>query len=540
MNLKSLKKNPSLRDSLTTPQNMPEMPTARSEFNSLKFTVDKKESFLSNPLIKNKKKKWKKLTLSILLVFMIIATAIFGYFGYYYYQNLNTLKATGVENVGIFDPINQAIGAVTNKKAESLSKLDRTDDRTNFLLLGVDARRGFSSYRTDSIIVASYSHKTKDVVEFSIPRDTQATYNKSSVTKINAIFQFTYNDAKSKGSNDEDAVKKGFTALTNAVNEVTGLKVHYGVMVNFTALKDIVDALGGITVNVDKDLYDAAFPNDSDTGHVVVNIKAGTQNMNGTKALQYARSRHSTNDYDRARRQQIVVNAIKEKFVKSNFFTDLNALNKVIEAISKNVRFYNVNTEVIGDVIASREILSSITTASVVLDPNIGATTNQVLRGGEPISGAGFLVYPVSGKYDDLKEIVQTYLKYPGLLTEDALVRVAYTNTTRLKDFNAIVKEIRDEQKQPFVYYNGVIKIAEVKPPTTSTPTSSPTASTEKKVTIYSKVDSSNITSKPKTLAYYQEILTKLGFTIEFKNDNDLPKELTNIYKDAHILIVVH
>lgn len=538
MNLKNIKNNGDKKPPLFSLKDQRNV--SKSETNtSFQFTVDEKHSSnIKDPL--KPKKKMGKVAKSLLFLFLILLVSGFGYLGYYYNQNLNTLKDTGVEGVGILDPFKYAFDAAAAKNDEPLSKLQKDEDRTNFLLLGVDARSGFSSFRTDSIIIASYNHTTKDVVEFSLPRDTQATYSKNIVSKINAIFQFTFNDAKNRDKlSDEEAIKKGFSALSTAINEVTGLKIHYGVMVNFTALKDIVDALGGITVNVDKDLYDNTFPNESDTGTVIVNIKAGVQNMNGTKALQYARSRHSTSDYDRARRQQIVVNAIREKFTKSNFFTDVNAINKIIEAVSKNVRFYNVTSDVISEVIRSREVLNSITTASVVLDPNIGATTGQVLRGGEPVAGAGFLVYPVSGKYDDLKEIVQIYLKNPGLLSEDASVRVVYTNSNKSKDFNAIVKEIRDEQKQPFVYFTNPIKVSTTttgtsSPTKTASPTNSPTpTSTEKKVVIYTREE------KPKTLAYYQEVLKNIGFTTEVKPKEDLPKELEKIYEDSNILIVV-
>ncbi len=534
MNLKDLAKNkskfPSSSIGALPTKTIKEQPNSglrdKSDL-SMSFIVDGKgRSVWKN--INSPKKKMGVIARFFLSLFLLILTIGGGIFGYYYYQNYSTLKNTGVENVSLLDPLKYAISAAAPQKIEPLSQLEKTESRTNFLLLGVDARRGFSSYRTDTIILASYSHVTKEVIEISIPRDTKANYLTNSYGKINGVFQLTFNDAKNrKKQTEEEAVKTAYNALANSVYEVTGIKPHYGIMVNFTALKDIVDALGGITVNVDKALYDNLYPNDSDTGTIKINFKVGEQQMNGSKALQYARSRQTTSDYDRARRQQQVVNAIKDKFVKSNMFSDVNAINKTLEAITKNVRFFNVTGETINEVIKGREVLSSLSVANMVVDPNLGSFTGQLLRGGDKQDGAGFVLEPISGKYDDVQTLISLYLDNTYLLTEDASIRTLYTNKIRSKEFNNFNKAVLDK-KLPFVGINSIINLSV---PKGTTPSPTPTDLLSKKVNVYMRED------KSKTLNFFINLLKEQGFEVIVKNELDLPKELEKHFKESNILI---
>jgi len=91
-----------------------------------------------------------------------------------------------------------------------------------------------------------------------------------------------------------------------------GVPVHYYALVNFKGLEQIIDALDGIDIDVEKPIHDEAFPDDY-CGTMVVDIPAGRQHMDGATALQYARSRHGSTDFDRARRQQKVLFAIRER-----------------------------------------------------------------------------------------------------------------------------------------------------------------------------------------------------------------------------------
>jgi LCP family protein required for cell wall assembly len=139
---------------------------------------------------------------------------------------------------------------------------------------------------------------------------------------INAIYKATidnysylYPDAHKHGSTS------GIEATKSAVQWVTGLKIDAYVLINMRSFAGLVDALGGIDVNVKKALpiggqIDCVPANNihlSDCPGVTEWIEVGKQHMNGRTALWYARSRHNTNDYDRMKRQREVENIILKK-----------------------------------------------------------------------------------------------------------------------------------------------------------------------------------------------------------------------------------
>jgi LCP family protein required for cell wall assembly len=100
----------------------------------------------------------------------------------------------------------------------------------------------------------------------------------------------------------------GFRALTGAIQELVGVPLDGAVVVNLNGFIDLVDAVGGLWVDVPTTLYDEHYP--SGAGSITVYIPAGCQKLSGTKALEYARSRHSSDDYSRMRRQQTVLKAL--------------------------------------------------------------------------------------------------------------------------------------------------------------------------------------------------------------------------------------
>jgi LCP family protein required for cell wall assembly len=172
-----------------------------------------------------------------------------------------------------------------------------TNNRVSFLLIGTDKRPGASSYNADSIIVASFDTKTKLVSLLSIPRDTRVTLSGSkNYCKINALPSL-----------------KGIPELEKQVTSLTGIKLNGYVLTNFEGFKDIIDTLGGITIDVEKNMYYET--GDQEDGYI--NLKAGVQKLNGTKALQYARFRHdATADIGRTARQQKVLTAVAKKMLE--------------------------------------------------------------------------------------------------------------------------------------------------------------------------------------------------------------------------------
>jgi LCP family protein required for cell wall assembly len=169
--------------------------------------------------------------------------------------------------------------------------------RVSVLLIGTDKRPGAASYNADSIIVASFDPQTNIVSMLSIPRDTRVTLPGSkSYSKINAV-----------------PMLKGIPELEKQVTDLTGIKLDGYVLTNFAGFKDIIDTLGGITIDVEKDMqYETG---DKEDGYI--DLKAGVQVLDGSKALQYARFRHdATADIGRTARQQKMLTAVGKKMME--------------------------------------------------------------------------------------------------------------------------------------------------------------------------------------------------------------------------------
>jgi polyisoprenyl-teichoic acid--peptidoglycan teichoic acid transferase len=180
--------------------------------------------------------------------------------------------------------------------------------RINLLLLGIDRRNGTGwAYRTDTIIVATADPQTRAAGMLSIPRDLQLAIPGYGEDRINTANVYGYRQNKADG---------GPALLRATVEANFGIPIDGYLMVDFQTFEKIVDALGGIDVNVPKPLHDTRYP-DPKPGDPyafkTIHFDPGWQHMDGKRALEYARSRMSTTDFDRARRQQLILLAIRKQ-----------------------------------------------------------------------------------------------------------------------------------------------------------------------------------------------------------------------------------
>jgi LCP family protein required for cell wall assembly len=181
-------------------------------------------------------------------------------------------------------------------------------DRINLLLVGIDRRSGDGwTFRTDTILVLSVDPDTGAASLMSIPRDLQLAIPGHGQDRINTANVYGYLRDKNDG---------GPALLQATVESNFGIPIDGYLMVDFQTFVTMVDTLGGIEVEVPKTLHDTRYP-DPRPGdpHAfrTIHFDAGPQHMSGKQALAYARSRMSTSDFDRAKRQQIVLLAIRER-----------------------------------------------------------------------------------------------------------------------------------------------------------------------------------------------------------------------------------
>jgi LCP family protein required for cell wall assembly len=223
------------------------------------------------------------------------------------------------------------------------------DGRYNIMLLGADAGADRFGIRPDSISVISIDAATGQTVNIGIPRNMQNVgfssgspmndiypngWNCGIDCLINAIYKDVednhadaYPDAQNKGSTP------GTEATRDAVEFVTGLEIQSYVLVDMASFTKLIDALGGIDINVKERLPIGG--QKDDMSDVKGWIEAGQQHMDGYTALWYARSRHSTSDYDRMRRQHEVEQAVLSQIEPG---TVLTRFQQIASAGQKLVR----------------------------------------------------------------------------------------------------------------------------------------------------------------------------------------------------------
>ena len=207
----------------------------------------------------------------------------------------------------------------------------KDENRVNFLLLGMrgegDANGGLL---TDAMMIASFQKSTGKIALISIPRDLylqmpgEVTYE-----KINTVYAI----GNQKYENGLDYAKK-------TVAYVSGLYIDHVIEINFDAFKDIIEILGGVNIYLDKPFIedkqwgcDAMGKNCQSFG-----LPAGEQMLNGETALVYVRSRFSSSDFDRVKRQQQVLIAIKDKILSLGILSDPLKISGIIDVLSKNVK----------------------------------------------------------------------------------------------------------------------------------------------------------------------------------------------------------
>ena len=260
------------------------------------------------------KKIFKRTALA--LVVLILATA--GFLGYKFYNTQKQVLSGGGHAPAVCDgdvPVNQL-----NKEG---------DGRVNILLLGI----GSEGLLTDTIMIASVDTVTDKVDLLSVPRDLWVNIPGNGQEKINAAYEFGWKASTAKSNFDKK--RDGMELVDKVLEDVTGVPIHYHAVFDFTAFKQIVDALGGVTVNVPETLYDPTIAWENHYNPIIAT--KGIQQFDGAKALLYAKSRQTSSDFARAERQRLLLVAIKDKALSVGTFSNPVKIIQLMNSLGRNV-----------------------------------------------------------------------------------------------------------------------------------------------------------------------------------------------------------
>lgn len=241
---------------------------------------------------------FKKVILTMgIIILLLIAAA-----GGYVYDLYHSVQSTANK---IYQPVKQTGG----KAADPMKK--QPAKAINLLLMGVDQRPGDSG-RSDTLIDMTLNPKTKTMQMISIPRDTRTIIiGKGTVDKINAAY-----------------ADGGPGMAMNTVEHFINVPINYYIRINMQGLSQLVDAVGGVTVNNDLDWVDKS------TGF---HYHPGAVTMNGKQALAFVRMRHQDprGDFGRNLRQREVIMAVVNKMANVSSVSHYSA---VLQAVQDNIR----------------------------------------------------------------------------------------------------------------------------------------------------------------------------------------------------------
>lgn len=269
------------------------------------------------------------------------------------------------------------------------------EGRTNILLLGRAGEGKPGRDLTDTIMLLSLDYQKKQVALISLPRDLLVPVAETNtVAKINTLYQ--YGLARGAGAN----------VLKASVQEITGLPIHYFASIDFDGFEKVIDALGGITVDIIRDIHDTRYPGPN-YSYETFDIRQGWQKLDGQTALKYARVRHGDpeGDFGRAKRQQQILQAVREKAWSLPTFLNPVTLTQLFESLGASVTT-DITPEDGRRLLELGETLDTKNISTVVVD----AWKKESLLRVTHVEAGGvraFALVPRSGTWQEVQSLAQ-------------------------------------------------------------------------------------------------------------------------------------
>lgn len=405
---------------------------------AFRFFRKKQNTAYSQPLSEAARRKKRIIRISLfVLALLVIAGGAFA------------IK-TGL----VLNKITQGEANIFKSLVKSLPGVSKTlegekEGRINIMLLGMRGENvPGGGLLADTIMVLSIQPKSEEHPEvkaslISIPRDLYVTVpGRNEQRKINAVYAL---------GEERDHNGGGIEDMQKIVSEVTGQKIAYTAVINFQGFKDLINALGGISVTLDQPFQEGmqfrgleqrcdgvAFTVPSGNyeekriqrknGTYYANPKryplcfakimpdtlecggnfalpAGVNQLDGDKALCYARARYTSNDFDRARRQQQVIQSAKDKALSLGTLTDFSKVNGILDSLGNNAttnleaweikRFFDLY-QGLGDVKLNQKVLENSEEGLLYHPPDTPE--------------AGYILLPIGDNYNRIHELFRDSL----------------------------------------------------------------------------------------------------------------------------------
>jgi LCP family protein required for cell wall assembly len=360
--------------------------------------LSRKQRRLMKKLARKPRSKVRRIIKWLLIVILLAGLSVGGYMVYKFLSASHNILQGNVLDLFQTQPLKQD-----------------SNGRSNFLVLGTseDDPGHPGSTLTDSMMVISVDQKNKDIYMFSIPRDLYVEYGTACDSgysgKINVYFSC------SDEGTDAQAEQNRLTRTQKLIGDIFGLDIQYGIHINQTVLRQAVDAVGGIDVDIqgsngDSGVFDRNFDWRCNYTCYLVKYVNGVHHLDGAHALYLSQARGDiaptyglgNSNFDREKNQQKILMALKEKAMTTGVLTNLSSVTQLIDALGSNLRT-NIQANEIRTLmqVASSIKSGDVHTISLVDDGS------SVVKSGN-YDGAS-VVMPAAGMYSYSE--IQAYIK---------------------------------------------------------------------------------------------------------------------------------
>lgn len=266
----------------------------------------------------NRHRKKRIAVIFMAIVFLISGSIFLSFKLFYESKKLD-------ENMGFFQSLSHLVLSPDRNIAAGKENI-------NILILGIGGPGHDGPHLTDTMLVASINKKDNKVAMISIPRDLLVDTYKFGKQKINALN--AYAEAEKPGT--------GAKFVRDITQELLRVPIDYYARVDFAGFEKIIDAVGGIDIDVPRTFSDPLYPRvENEAQTTTVTFEKGIQHMDGKTALIYSRSRHGNNDegsdFARSRRQQQIILAMKEKIVSSETLLSPAKVGEVLKILKEHI-----------------------------------------------------------------------------------------------------------------------------------------------------------------------------------------------------------
>lgn len=350
-----------------------------------------------------RRRSWRNACIRLTILLLVVCFGVLSFFLYKSFSVGRSIQLHNRPQASLFSDMKRLAASFIGTKQPPLR--GGQDGRINILLLGRAGEHYPGRNLTDTVMVMSIDTASKKVSLLSLPRDLYAPLPDTALyTKINSLYQYGLSN------------NTGVAPLRTAVETITGQTIHYFFILDFDGFEEVIDALHGIQVDVVRDFLDPRYPG-KNYSYEPFEIKKGWQTLDGATALKYVRERHNDpeGDFGRAKRQQQVIQAIKDKAFSLGTFFNIFTVNNVLTALGENVQT-DMSLDDIESFLGLIKTLDTKNVTTIVVD---AWKKESFLRVSHVQVGpvAAFILVPRVGNWSEIRDVSENIFHLDAIQT---------------------------------------------------------------------------------------------------------------------------